>query len=53
MRKLSDGSTVYIRQDNEGYYVEHIAVNGMTADRIDCESFLEARAVFKEHPSNW
>lgn len=53
MRNLEDGSQVFIRQGNDGYSVEHYAINGMLADKIDCDNFMEARAVFAEHPSNW
>lgn len=53
MRNLEDGSTVYIRNEGNRYCVEHIAQNGITADRVECDTFFEARAVFAEHPANW
>lgn len=53
MKNLADGSQVFLRREDAGYAVEHYAPNGSLADRIECESFLEARAVFAEHPEMW
>lgn len=53
MRKLDDGSMLYIRRNGAGYRVEHIANNGVLASEFECDTLGEARAAFHFGPARW
>ena len=53
MRYLDDGSTVVIRREQQGFRVEHIAISGIVADEMTCDTFQEAKAALVYGPGRW